>query len=77
MIYKVEPWNDMEEDAAIPGITRSHTLHIWAQTRLSIQGLVLFDFINHFTHIHFNLSFVFIHPIESHCGDVSWGLGVN
>lgn len=67
MVHKIEPWDDMEPDASVPRITCSHTLHIWSKARLSIQWLVSFNFIDHFPHIHLQLSFVFVRAVEPHC----------
>lgn len=70
MVYKVDPWDDVDEEFGVPRVTGSHTLEIGGHLGLAVQGLTLLDLIDHLACVTLDLSAVLSETVETFCKSV-------
>lgn len=65
VIDKVKPGHDMQKHARISRLSGSSSLHIFGQSRLSVQRFPSLDLFRHFSHVHFDFPPVFRETVEA------------
>ena len=67
VVYKVEPWQDMQPDASVPRVSGCNALHVWGKTTDAVERLAGLDLGDHLSHITLDFAGVLREAVEADC----------
>lgn len=71
MVNAIEPWDDMDEQLRVPGVSRCDSLQVGRNLRGTVQRLAVLHLVNHLPVVHFDLSRVLCETVEAVCAIIS------